>query len=276
MKVLTGVTPLSAAADPARFGGKAAQLAAALRAGLPVPDGWALGWDEVQALRADPASALEVEAAVRAAVSGCGPVAVRSSAIGEDSGEASFAGAHLTLLGLVGGDAVVDGVRKVHASALDPAALAYRDRLALDGPIRMGVVVQQMVDADIAGVLFTRNPLTGADELVIEASWGLGEAVVAGLVIPDRVRADRNGRVFERVVGDKDVSIRLTCDGGTQEIAVPPGLAAQPCLGDDEVHALHRLVRVCDDVYADRAHDLEFAFAGQRLYLLQRRPITHG
>lgn len=151
MSVLTGVTPLSAAGDPARFGGKAVQLAAAREAGLPVPDGWALGWDEVEALSLRGASASEVHAAVGAAVSGRGPLAVRSSAVGEDSRTASFAGAHLTVLGLVGADAVVDAVRRVHASAVDPAALAYRDRLAVGGAVRMGVVVQEMVDADVAG-----------------------------------------------------------------------------------------------------------------------------
>lgn len=276
MTVLTGATPLSAAGDAHRFGGKAAQLAAALDAGLPVPDGWALDWEEVAALSRHSLSAPELEAAVRAAVAGCGPVAVRSSAVGEDSGEASFAGAHLTLLGLVGGDAVVEAVREVHASAAAPAAVAYRDRLALDRAIRMGVVVQRIVDADVAGVLFTRNPVTGADELVVEASWGLGEAVVAGLVTPDHVRVDLDGRVLERVVGDKDVAVRLTPTGGTQETAVPPDRAALLCLGDAEVQALHRLARRCDDVYGDTAHDIEFAFAGRTLYLLQRRPITHG
>jgi hypothetical protein len=123
---------------------------------------------------------------------------------------ACSAGAHLTLLGLVGGDAVVEAVREVRASVVGPAALAYRDRFAVDGAIRMGVVVQEMVDADVAGVLFTRDPLTGADELVIEASWGLGEAVVAGLVTPDHVRMDLEGSVLEHIVGDKDLGVRLS------------------------------------------------------------------
>ena len=276
MSVLSCLTPLSAATDPGRFGGKAAQLAAARVAGLPVPDGWALDWAEVAALARQDTHAPDVDAALRAAVSGCGPVAVRSSAVGEDSLDASFAGTHLTVLGLVGGDAVADAVCKVYASAMDPGALAYRDRLALDGAIRMGVVVQQMVAADVAGVLFTRNPVTGANELVIEAGWGLGEAVVAGLITPDHVRADLDGRILERVVGVKDVAIRLACDGATKETAVPPELAETPCLGNQEVQELHRLVRSCNAVYADTAHDIEFAFAGGTLYLLQRRPITHG
>jgi pyruvate, water dikinase len=276
MSGLSCVAALSAAGDAGRFGGKAAQLAAARRAGLPVPDGWALGWDEVEALVLGETRASEVDAALRAAVSGRGPVAVRSSAVGEDSRDASFAGTHLTVLGLLGGQAVVDAVRQVHASAADPGALAYRDRLARDGAIRMGVVVQDMVDADVAGVLFTRNPLTGADELVIEASWGLGEAVVSGLVTPDHVRADLEGTVLERVIGEKDVAVRLTCDGATVETGVPADLATMPCLRDEEVQALHRLVRACNEVYADTAHDIEFAFAGGMLHLLQRRPITHG
>jgi pyruvate, water dikinase len=276
MSGLSCVAALSAAGDAGRFGGKAAQLAAARRAGLPVPDGWALGWDEVEALVREETSASEVDAALRAAVSGRGPVAVRSSAVGEDSRDASFAGTHVTVLGLLGGQAVVDAVRQVHASAADPGALAYRDRLAVDGAIRMGVVVQDMVDADVAGVLFTRNPLTGADELVIEASWGLGEAVVSGLVTPDHVRADLDGTVLERVIGEKDVAVRLTSDGATEETAVPADIATMPCLRDEEVQELHRLVRACNEVYADTAHDIEFAFVGGMLYLLQRRPITHG
>lgn len=270
------VTPLSAAGDAGRFGGKAAQLSAAWTAGLPVPDGWALGWAEVEALVLQHTSAPEVDAALRAVVAGCRPVAVRSSAVGEDSRGASFAGAHLTVLGLVGGDAVLDAVREVRSSALDPAALAYRARLGVGGAIRMGIVVQEMVDAEVAGVLFTRNPVTGVGELVIEASWGLGEAVVSGLVTPDHVRADLGGTLLEGVVGKKDLAIRLTSTGATEETAVPPHLVEVPCIGVAEVAALHRLVRACDRVYADTAHDIEFAFAAGRLYLLQRRPITHG
>lgn len=268
------VTVLSDAEDPLRFGGKAAQLAAARRRGLPVPDGWALGWQDVEALVADEHAAVGVS--LRALVDGCGPVAVRSSAVGEDSQDASFAGAHLTVLGSVGGDAVLAAVREVRTSAHAPSALAYREALAVAGDVRMGVVVQHLVDAEVAGVLFTRNPVTGADELVVEASWGLGESVVTGLVTPDHVRADRTGRVLQVVVGDKDVALRLTPSGATQEVAVAPELVDVPCIGEREVAALHALVLACDDVYADTAHDIEFAFAGATLHLLQRRPITHG
>lgn len=276
MTLLSLLSPLAAAADPACFGGKAAQLAQARAAGLSVPDGWALGWPEVDALARQDAAGAQVEAALRAAVEACGPVAVRSSAVGEDSADASFAGAHLTLLGRVGGDAVVAAVREVHASAGQLSALAYRQRLDVAGPVRMAVVVQTMVAADVAGVLFTRNPVTGARELVVEASWGLGEAVVAGLVTPDHVRADLDGTVLERVLGDKDVAVRLRADGAAEEVPVPAAVAQAPCLSDEDVRALARLARTCDDVYGGTAHDVEFAFAGGRLLLLQRRPVTHG
>lgn len=275
MSGLSCVAALSAAGDAGRFGGKAAQLAAARRAGLPVPDGWALGWDEVEALVREETSASEVDAALRAAVSGRGPVAVRSSAVGEDSRDASFAGTHVTVLGLLGGQAVVDAVRQVHASAADPGALAYRDRLAVAGVIRMGVVVQEMVDADVAGVLFTRNPLTGADELVIEASWGLGEAVVSGLVTPDHYVLDQTGELRGLVLGEKDLAIRWTGQG-TSEVAIPDHLIAEPCLGATELAALHDLVTACDTVYGSTDHDIEFAFSAASVFLLQRRPITRA
>ena len=171
---------------------------------------------------------------------------------------------------------VPQSVREVHASAGRPVARAYRQQLAVAGPVRMGVVVQEMVAADVAGVLFTRNPVSGAAELVVEASWGLGEAVVAGLVTPDHVRATSDGTVLERVLGDKDVAVRLTPEGVAEETAVPARLALLPCLSDEDVRALAQLARACDDAYGGTAHDVEFAFAGGRLFLLQRRPITHG
>ena len=263
--------PLSEAADPTVFGGKAVALGAAVRAGLPVPAGVVLSVDDVEAVaRADP----EVETALRAACAGDGARAVRSSAVGEDSATASFAGAHCTVLGVVGPDAVLGAVRRVHASCDAPGARAYRSRLGL-GPSRMGVVVQELVPADVAGVLFTRNPVTGAEERVIEASWGLGEAVVAGLVVPDRYRLDARGRVLERSAGEKDIAVRAG-PAGTQEIAVSGRAVHAQCLDDTQLAALHALAEACDAVYGEQAHDIEFAFHAGRVLLLQRRPITCG
>ena len=263
--------PLADVTDPMAFGGKAAALGSAIRAGLPVPDGVALSVDTVGAVvRADPD---DVPALHRVCAAG-GPRAVRSSAVGEDSAGASFAGAHCTVLGVCDPEAVVAAVRRVHASADAPQARAYRAQLGL-GPARMGVVVQELVPADVAGVLFTRNPVTGAAERVIEASWGLGEAVVAGLVVPDRYRLDVRGRVLERVTGEKDVAVRAG-PGGAREIAVDDAEVHAPCLDDAQLAELHALAEACDAVYGTGDHDIEFAFHAGAVFLLQRRPITGG
>jgi pyruvate,water dikinase len=263
--------PLADVTDPTAFGGKAVALGSAIRAGLPVPDGVALSVDTVEAVvRADPD---DVPALHRVCAAG-GPRAVRSSAVGEDSVGASFAGAHCTVLGVCDPEAVVAAVRRVHASADAPQARAYRAQLGL-GPARMGVVVQELVPADAAGVLFTRNPVTGAAERVIEASWGLGEAVVAGLVVPDRYRLDVRGRVLERVTGEKDVAVRAG-PGGAREIAVDAARVHAPCLDDAQLAELHALAKACDAVYGTGDHDIEFAFHAGAVFLLQRRPITGG
>jgi pyruvate, water dikinase len=261
--------PLADVTDPMAFGGKAAALGSAIRAGLPVPNGVALSVDTVEAVvRADP----DDVPALHSVCAGGGPRAVRSSAVGEDSAGASFAGAHCTVLGVCDPEAVVAAVRRVHASADAPQARAYRAQLGL-GPARMGVVVQELVPADVAGVLFTRNPVTGAAERVIEASWGLGEAVVAGLVVPDRYRLDGRGRVLERVTGEKDVAVRAG-PGGAREIAVDDAEVHAPCLDDAQLAELHALAEACDAVYGTGDHDIEFAFHAGAVFLLQRRPIT--
>ncbi len=258
---------LIAADDPSLYGGKAVQLGAALRAGLPVPDGLALGWPDVDAVAEGRASLADVQLP--------SPCSVRSSAVDEDSADASFAGAHLTVLGLQGCDAVHEAVAAVRASAFDPGALAYRTQLGLDASPRMAVVVQQLVDSDVAGVMFTRNPSTSADERIIEASWGLGEAVVAGLVTPDHWVLDATGRVTSFSPGEKDIAIRRT-ETGTAEQPVEAALVETPCLSDAQLTGLHELAALCDQVFGATGHDIEFAFANGELFLLQRRPITCG
>ena len=270
---MSGLTPLAQAGDPDGYGGKAAQLAAALTAGLPVPGGFALDW---QTVRAAVAGEESIRAEICADQLGERPWAVRSSAIGEDSEAASFAGTHVSVLGMVGPEAVLEALRVVHDSAADPSAVAYREQHGLDPTPRMAVVLQEMVDSEIAGVLFTRNPVTGAAERLIEASWGLGEIVVSGQVTPDQYRLDPDGRILERSPGEKDRALRLAADGGVSEAEVHPDLVESPCLDDDRLRDLHRLAIDCDRVFASTEHDIEFAFAQDRLYLLQRRPITHG
>lgn len=269
----TTLTPLGAATDPQAFGGKAAQLASALGAGLPVPDGYALDWTAVRAVVDGDHRALTLLDAVQAA----GPWAVRSSAIGEDSAEASFAGTHLTLLGVVGLESLRQAIEEVHDSGLDAGAAAYRRQHGLDPSPRMAVVLQPMIASEVAGVLFTRNPVTGECERVIEASWGLGETVVSGLVSPDQYRlAAADGRLLGRWSGEKDLALRLRADGTVAETQVAADQVSAWCLAAEELLDLHRLARKCDEVYRTTEHDIEFAFADRRLHLLQRRPITHG
>ncbi|MGH9106582.1 MAG: PEP/pyruvate-binding domain-containing protein, partial [Acidimicrobiales bacterium] len=190
--------------------------------------------------------------------------------------EATFAGQHLTLLNVASVDGLVPALRKVWWSANSDSAISYRKRVGLFTRPSIGVVVQSLLDPAVAGVMFTRNPLTGANERVVEASWGLGEAVVAGLVIPDHFRVDHDGTLLERTAGRKKVAIRTLPDGGTAEEPVSASLVGQFCLDDDQLLQLHALATRCEEVYGP-GRDIEWAFAGEEgrdLYLLQCRAIT--
>jgi pyruvate,water dikinase len=262
---------LAEATDAARFGGKAAGLAHAIAAGLPVPPGIALEPELVERLCEDARAEQVMEDMILAC--GGGAVAVRSSAIGEDGAAASFAGQHATRLGARTGTGALAALREVLASATSGGALAYRRRLGLPGVPRMAAIVQQIVEADVAGVMFTRNPTSGADERVVEAAWGLGEAVVQGIVTPDSWRIARGGRVLEARVGVKDVAVVLDGAGATREAPVEDARARQPCLDGRQLVALERLAAQCERVFAG-ARDLEWAFAGEKLWLLQCRAVT--
>ncbi|EYF08682.1 PEP/pyruvate-binding domain-containing protein [Chondromyces apiculatus] len=261
------------------FGGKAVQLGRARRLGLPVPPAWALSSAFVEAVVAGDAGA--IAQVVEAFAQLGGPVAVRSSGIGEDALEASFAGQHATALNVRSREALLAAVATVHASARTEAALAYRRKLGLPAEPRMGIVVQRLVPATCAGVLFTRHPTTGADERVIEATWGLGEAVVAGLVTPDHYRLARGGGVLERRLGEKDLAILWDEAGGTREVEVDAHLVSAPCLDEARLAALEGLAGSCEAAFGG-TQDLEWAFVHDpeeprdSLYLLQRRAITRG
>jgi pyruvate,water dikinase len=266
-------SPLVQALDDGHFGGKAASLARSLQAGLPVPPGFALGTTLVEAVFDGHTEALTHLRAEFTRLAG--PCAVRSSAIGEDSEGASFAGQHTTILNVRHEDRVVDAVLRVRESAHTDSARAYRRTLGMDEAPRVGVVVQRMIEPDCAGVMFTRNPLNGCDERVIEASWGLGEAVVAGVVVPDNYALDEDGRVLRRTAGEKDIALRSGRDGGTVEEAVDDELVAALCLSDDMLASLHDLAVRCESLFG-KGLDLEWAFAGGTLYLLQCRAITRN
>lgn len=265
---------LSDAAEPSRFGGKAAGLARAVRAGLPVPPGVAVAWPTVDALgRGDRGAEDELRALAGGWDRDRG-LAVRSSAVGEDGGRTSFAGQHLSLLN-VAADRVIEAARAVWRSGRDDAALGYRRRMGAGGAARMGVVIQELVSADVAGVLFTRNPVDGADEVLVEASWGLGTAVVDGRVIPDRFRIDAGGDVVETALGRKGVAVRPRAGGGSDEVPVHPAVARAASLDRPRLERLHALARRCEDAFGP-GQDIEWAFTGDALHLLQVRPLTTG
>ena len=261
---------LADAVDAAQFGGKAVELGAAIRGGLPVPDGVALSVELVDAVAAGDRAATDAVHHVFGRLGGA--VAARSSAVGEDSATASFAGQHATELNVLSAEALIAAVAAVRASGHTAAALAYRKRAGVAGSPRVAVVVQRLVHSELAGVLFTRDPISGRDLRIVEAARGLGEAVVAGLINPERLTIDRAGRVLERTAGDQDLMIVARAGGGVEQRAFTDRRA--PVLGDHHVRALNALAETCERVFGSSGHDLEWAFVGHELFLLQRRPIT--
>ncbi len=248
-------------------------LGDATRQGLPVPPGVALSGDLVEAIASEDNRAIEKLAQAIAVLPP--PFAVRSSAVDEDSASASFAGQHLTLLNVHSAADVPGAVREVWWSANSDSAITYRQRVGLFTRPSVGVVVQTLLNPTAAGVMFTENPVTGADERMIEASWGLGEAVVNGVVVPDQFRLDRSCQVLERRAGRKRIAIRSLPSGGTFEEQVAPSQVNQLCLDDAQLAALGELALRCEQVYGPR-RDIEWAFQDGTLYLLQCRAITTG
>jgi len=268
-----GAVSLDEARDRSVFGSKAVGLGEAARAGLRVPPGVALSDPVVEAVASGDSRVIEDLKAVVHPLGG--PLAVRSSAVDEDGAEASFAGQHLTLLNVPTADDVSAAVREVWWSANSDSAISYRQRVGRFSRPSVGVVVQALLEPESAGVMFTRNPIDGADELVIEASWGLGEAVVSGRVIPDHFRMDRHGSIQERTPGFKNLAVRALPEGGTVEEPIAAERADQLCLNDGQLRELHLLAMECEEAYGP-ARDIEWAFAGGRLYLLQCRAITRA
>ncbi|MGE5747994.1 MAG: PEP/pyruvate-binding domain-containing protein, partial [Solirubrobacterales bacterium] len=267
------VVPLDKAHDDSVFGSKAVGLGKAARGGIPLPPGVALSGEIVEAVASGEAGAIKKVA--KSVGSLPSPLAVRSSAVDEDGAEASFAGQHLTLLNVPSSDDVGSALKEIWWSANSDSAITYRQRVGLFTRPSVGVVVQSLLDPKVAGVMFTQNPINGADERVIEASWGLGEAVVSGQVIPDRYRVARSGEVLERAPGVKKLAIRTAPDGGTVEDEVAPELVEQLCLDDEQLGELNRLADRCEQVYG-AGRDIEWAFADGDLYLLQCRAVTRA
>jgi pyruvate,water dikinase len=267
------VVPFTKARETSLFGSKAVGLGFAARQGLPVPPGVVLSGELVEAIASGEDTA--VEKVTKAVAPLRPPFAVRSSAVDEDGAAASFAGQHQTILNVHSVADVPGAVREVWWSANSDSAITYRQRVGLFTRPSVGVVVQTLLTPTVAGVMFTENPVTGADERLIEASWGLGEAVVAGLVVPDHFRIDRSGQVLERKAGRKRIAVRPLPNGGTFEQPVPPAQVSQLCLEDAQLAALGELALLCEKVYGPR-RDIEWACQDGTLYLLQCRAITTG
>jgi phosphohistidine swiveling domain-containing protein len=295
-------------------GGKGASLARLVTAGLPVPDGFhvttaayrhfvaendlqpgilaalepvdvsqpatleaasqAIG--ELFAGAQTPPDVASAVVLAYAALAGRDPVvAVRSSATAEDLPEASFAGQQETFLNVQGYGEVLGAVRRCWASLWTARAIGYRARQGI-GPdgLSLAVVVQALVPAEVAGIMFTANPISGArDQAIISAAWGLGEAVVGGLVTPDALTVDKaSGAVLERQTADKQV-MTARVDGGTEEQPVPAELRRAPALDDEAAAELTRLGVQIEKLYG-RPMDIEWALADGAFAIVQARPIT--
>lgn len=267
----------SASLQAETVGGKAANLGH-LSASHPVPPGFCVTGQSPDELAGE-SSARSVAAAYRElgvrSGQSCPAVAVRSSAIDEDGAEASFAGLNETYLNVTGETAVMEAVRACVTSFGSERARAYRADRGLEPQLdRFAVLVQQLVTADVSGVVFSVDPVTGhAGTTVVNASWGLGESVVGGTVTPDAYRVDRaTWTVTHCDIADK-THMTIPAPGGVREVAVPRQLRPSRVLSDD---AAVRTGQLAVELEAQMGWptDVEFAWSDGRLNLLQCRPVT--
>lgn len=303
------------ATDLSAVGGKGANLGRLTQAGFVVPPGFVVGtaayeahikglndrisavlskvnYDDPEALEASvseirswitaaamPGAVADEIARAYGKLGGDTYVAVRSSGTAEDLTGASFAGLHDTYLDIRGRDQVSDAVKRCWASLWTARATFYRKTQGFDHlSTSIAVVVQTMVESEVSGVMFTTNPInTATDQIVINASWGLGEAVVSGIVTPDEfIVRHKDLKVLNRTLGTKEVRIvRDTAAGnGTVKEIVPEHQRTVFTFSPDQVSALAELGRRIQDAYAGFPQDIEWAYQAGKFYLLQARPIT--
>jgi pyruvate,water dikinase len=218
-----------------------------------------------------------VAAAIQSAYAGLGslPVAVRSSATAEDLPEASFAGQQDTYLNMLGERQVLDAVKRCWASLWTARAIAYRKKNDIKQEhVAIAVVVQKLVFSDGSGVMFTQNPINGRRrEMVINAAWGLGEAVVSSLVTPDTIVVDKKaGRIVSYKAANKEIMTIRTADG-TKEFPTPAQLRKKHTLTRNQVLRLAQLGKKIEKYY-QMPMDVEWAMEKNKLYIVQARPIT--
>ena len=293
-------------------GGKGQSLARLASAGVPVPNGFHVttaAYDDFvaqhdlqQAIDAQLSSANEsdVEATAGAASAieqlfrdrdipsaiaaevlqayhqlGSPAVAVRSSATAEDLPEASFAGQQETFLNIARDDQLLVAVRGCWASLWTPRAIGYRARHGISPEkISLAVVVQELIDADASGIIFTADPVTGDDTMIeINAAWGLGEAVVGGQVTPDTITVDRASGVIMRTLINTKTIMTAMNSSGTASVPVPRQLQEAPAVPEQQARQLADLAITVEDLFKDPM-DIEWCRRGNQLFILQARPIT--
>jgi phosphoenolpyruvate synthase/pyruvate phosphate dikinase len=273
------VLPLGAVGVAEAVGGKAAGFATLAAAGLDFPDGFILSAEAHRNARGLGWTAgTPIPGTTSAAVSGAlaflpgDAFAVRSSAVAEDGASASFAGQFETIVGVCRDD-IAAAIAECWASAGTGRALAYRG--AERNEHAMAVIVQPLVAADVSGVIVTADPITGDDRtLLVNASFGLGEAVVSGLVTPDEYRIARaDARVVAATIAAKELEIVRGPDGALEERALPAERSTARTLDTEWLRALWQGALAAEAVLG-RPADLEFAFADGRLLWLQCRPLT--
>ena len=249
-----GVAPSDA------IGGKAAGLVRLMQAGAQVPPWFVLpsGSDPQVALAAWKASGWE-------------RVAVRSSALAEDGAVHSFAGMYESILGVSDGESLLNAIARCRASANHPRVRAYQAEHGLDAS-PVAVIVQELVEGEASGVMFSSDP-TNPDQTLISSAWGLGEGIVQGSVPCDTYRVHRRGTV-ERILGRKDTAISLV-EGLPAEVPVPLSMVEEPSLSDAQAKQLAAIGRQLEDQF-EGPQDVEWTRCGERLVLLQSRPITQA
>jgi pyruvate,water dikinase len=257
--------------DIERLGGKGCGLVRLLKAGFRVPDVWCIStnWNgEIASLR-DP-----IEALLSSRQEPCA-YAIRSSATAEDLQDASFAGVYTTTLGARSSSEILSAVEQCRASLQSSHARAYRESRGISHDVRMAILIQRLIEPEIAGVTLTANPQRAfANEWVIDAAYGLGEGVVSGRVDPDHLVVERDtGEIREQRIGSKQVALMARPGSDLAEVPVASADRERLCLTTTHLEALFRMAREIDEGISSRM-DLEWAFAGDELYLLQARPIT--
>lgn len=264
--------------DVALVGGKAANLSRLARMYHRVPDGFSLPvtvMDEVHPhdLRNEITAAISDLMACHSLPDFI--AAVRSSAVDEDGATASFAGQHETYLNIVGADAIIEAITRCWESARSERALEYRRQQGLSvARPQLAVLVQQLVASDVSAVVFSANPITGRrDEVMINASWGLGESIVGGTVTPDTFIVRKSDlAISDRTISDKQ-RMTVSASDGTREVDVPRFLRQQVSVSDGQAAEMAQLALSLEATMG-YAVDVECAWASGQLYLLQCRPIT--